>query len=265
MEGSPLETALQCFTAVARHHGIDLSADRIKHDYALKPDDDFTRLLPKIARSSGMRSRKLQVGWKELQRLGEAYPVIARLANGNSVVLLGVHEDKVGVLDPLADRLAVLRLDEASFCKRWNGELWLLRRTFALADESRPFGFAWFIPEVVRNGGTFRDIAVAAVMLQVLALALPIFVQITVDKVLVHQAYMTLYVLIAGVGAAVLFDAVFNYLRRILLVYASARIDVRTSMRTFERLLSLPIDFFERASAGSSPSTCSRSRKSANF
>ena len=250
MEGSSLETALQCFTAVARHHGIDLSVDRIKHDYALKPDDDFTKVLPKIARNSGMRSRKLQVGWKELQRLGEAYPVIARLANGNSVVVLGFHEDKVGVLDPLADRLAVLRLDQATFCKKWNGELLLLRRTFALADEGRAFGFTWFIPEVVRNGSTFRDIAIAAVMLQVLALALPIFIQITVDKVLVHQAYMTLYVLVAGVGAAVLFDAVFNYLRRILLVYASARIDVRTSIRTFERLLSLPIDFFERSSAG---------------
>jgi subfamily B ATP-binding cassette protein HlyB/CyaB len=250
METASPETALQCLVAVARHHGIDLSADRIKHDYALKPDDDITRLLPKIARSSGMRSRKLQVGWKDLQRLGEAYPAIARLANGNSVILLGFHEDKVGVLDPLADRLAVLHLDEATFCKKWNGELLLLRRTFALADESRPFGFAWFIPEVVRNGATFRDIAVAAVMLQVLALALPIFIQITVDKVLVHQAYTTLYVLAAGVSAAVLFDAVFNYLRRILLVYASARIDVRTSIRTFERLLSLPIDFFERASAG---------------
>src|SRR5215475_7411946 len=250
MEAASPETALQCLVAVARHHGIDLSADRIKHDYALKPDDDITRLLPKIARTSGMRSRKLQVGWKDLQRLGEAYPAIARLANGNSVVLLGFHEDQVGVLDPLADRLAVLRLDQATFCKKWNGELLLLRRTFALADESRPFGFTWFIPEVVRNGSTFRDIAIAAVMLQVLALALPIFIQITVDKVLVHQAYTTLYVLAAGVGAAVLFDAIFNYLRRILLVYASARIDVRTSIRTFERLLSLPIDFFERASAG---------------
>src|SRR5262245_34983132 len=78
MEGSSLETALQCLVAIARHHGIDLSADRIKHDYALKPNDDITRLLPKIARSSGMRSRKLQVGWKDLQRLGEAYPAIAR-------------------------------------------------------------------------------------------------------------------------------------------------------------------------------------------
>src|SRR5215471_2800756 len=250
MEASALDTALQCFVAVARHHGIDLSADRIKHDYALKPDDEFTRLLPKIARNSGMRSKNLQLRWKDLPRLGEAYPAIARLKNGNSVILLGYHEDKVGVLDPLADRLAVLRLDEATFCKRWIGELWLLRRDVALADETRPFGFAWFIPEVVRNGATFRDIAVAAVVLQLLALAVPIFIQIVVDKVLVHHSYTTLYVLAAGVGAAVAFDAVFNYLRRILLVYASARIDVRTSMRTFERLLALPIDFFERASAG---------------
>jgi ATP-binding cassette subfamily B protein len=250
MEGSAPETALQCFVAVARHHGIDLSPDRIKHDYALQAGDNITRLLPKIARKCGMRTRELKVCWEDLPRLGEAYPAIARLANGNSVVLLGIQDDTVGVLDPLADRLAVLRLDQATFCKKWNGELLLLRRTFALADESRPFGFTWFIPEILRNGGSFRDIAIASIMLQVLALALPIFIQITVDKVLVHQAYTTLYVLAAGVSVAVLFDAVFNFLRRILLVYASARIDVRTSTRTFERLLSLPIDFFERSSAG---------------
>src|SRR4051794_5196394 len=133
MEGAALETALQCLVAVARHHGIDLSIDRIKHDYALKPDDDIARLLPNIARGCGLRTRKRQIGWDDLARLGEAYPAIARLANGNSVILLGFSEDKVGVLDPLADRMAVLRLDRATFCKNWNGELLLLRRTFTLA------------------------------------------------------------------------------------------------------------------------------------
>jgi ABC-type bacteriocin/lantibiotic exporter with double-glycine peptidase domain len=73
-------------------------------------------------------------------------------------------------------------------------------RSYKFSDESRPFGFAWFLLEILRNGATFRDIIVAAIMLQVLALALPIFIQITVDKVLVHQAYMTPYVLDAGVG-----------------------------------------------------------------
>jgi hypothetical protein len=59
------------------------------------------------------------------------------------------------------------------------------------------FGFAWFITEILRNSATFRDIVVAALALQVLALVLPIFIQITIDKVLVHQAYTTLYVLAA--------------------------------------------------------------------
>jgi hypothetical protein len=154
------------------------------------------------------------------------------------------------VAAPMAKEPQVLSLDKTTFCKGWNGEALLLRRNYKFTDETRPFGFAWFIPEILRNGATFRDIIVAAIMLQVLALALPIFMQITVDKVLVHQAYTTLYVLVAGVGLAILFDAAFNYLRRSLPVYASARIDVRTSTRTFERLLSLSIDFFERVSAG---------------
>src|SRR5262245_10020584 len=202
---SSVYTALQCFVAVARHHGVDLSVDRIKHDYAFKPSDDIGRLLPLIARKSGLHSRNLRLAWKDLTRLGEAYPAIARLSNGNSIILLGVRDNVVGVLDPLADRAAVMRLDEATFRKNWTGEVLLLRRNYALTDENRPFGFAWFIPEIIRNGSTFRDIAVAAVMLQVLALAIPIFVQITLDRVLVHQAYTTLYVLAAGVTAAVVF------------------------------------------------------------
>ncbi len=250
MDMTPLDTALQCFVAVARHHGLDLPVDRIKHDYPFNPNDEIGTLLPSIARNYGFRTKVLRIAWNDLKNLGDALPAIARLSNGNSVIVVGFRGKSVGVLDPLADRPAVLTLDEATFCKQWRGDLLLLRRNYALTDESRPFGFTWFIPEIVRNAATFRDIAIAAIMLQVLALAVPIFVQITIDKVLVHQAYATLYVLVAGVSVAVLFEAVFNYLRRILLVYASARIDVRTSTRAFERLLALPIGFFERVAAG---------------
>ena len=250
VDTTPLDTALNCFVAVARRHGLDLSTERIKHDYALMPGEGSPSLLPRIARRYGFRAKVLRVTWCDLRRLGEAFPVIARLTNQNSVIILGFREEEICILDPLADRPAMIPLDEATFCNKWSGRVLLLRRNYALSDESRPFGFAWFIPEILRNAATFRDIAVAAIALQILALAVPIFVQITIDKVLVHQAYATLYVLVAGVGAAIFFDAVFNYFRRILLVYASARIDVRTSTRAFERLLALPIGFFESNSAG---------------
>jgi ATP-binding cassette subfamily B protein len=245
-----MDLALECFVAVARYRGVDLSVDRLKHDFALAENDSIDHLLPSVARKSGFRAKTLKLKWRDLGRLGEAYPFIIRLADGRRVIAVGMRDEKLGIVDPTTKQPEVVAFDKKTLCQNWNGEALLLRRNYSFADETRPFGFAWFIPEILRNSAAFRDIVVAALMLQVLALALPIFIQITVDKVLVHQAYTTLYVLVAGVSLAILFDAAFNYLRRSLLVYASARIDVRTSTRTFERLLSLSIDFFERASAG---------------
>jgi subfamily B ATP-binding cassette protein HlyB/CyaB len=245
-----MDSALECLVAVARYHGVDMSIDRLKHDFALAENDPIERLLPSIARKIGFRAKALKLKWRDLGRLGEAYPIIVRLADGKRVIAVGMRDEKLGIVDPTSKQPEVTTFDKEMFCRNWKGEALLLRRNYAFADETRPFGFAWFLPEILRNAGSFRDIVIAAIMLQVLALALPIFIQITIDKVLVHQAYTTLYVLAAGVSLAVVFDAAFNYLRRSLLVYTSARIDVRTSTRTFERLLSLSIDFFERVSAG---------------
>src|SRR5690349_20192637 len=135
MDPAALETALQCFVAVARHHGIDLSADRIRHDYAFKPGDEIGKLLPAIARKAGLRAKSLKIAWNDLEKLGEAYPVIARLSNGNSIVIVGFCDEAVGVIDPLADRPGMLHLTQDMFCKKWQGEVLLLRRNHALADE----------------------------------------------------------------------------------------------------------------------------------
>jgi len=94
------------------------------------------------------------------------------------------------------------------------------------------------------------DVAIAALLLYALGLATPIFFQLIIDKVLVHQSYATLTVLAIGVGVALLFEAVFVFLRRYLLIYATNRIDIRVATRTFRHLLDLPITFFEQASAG---------------
>jgi hypothetical protein len=46
----PLSTALQCFFAVARHHGVDLSIERLIHNYALSKSERTTPILLEIAR-----------------------------------------------------------------------------------------------------------------------------------------------------------------------------------------------------------------------
>jgi subfamily B ATP-binding cassette protein HlyB/CyaB len=248
----PLQTALQCFAAVARHHGVDLAIERLTHDHALTGAEDPIATVLAVAQANGFRAKSAELAWDDLTRLADAYPALAFLENGNCVIVAGFRaaSNDLAVIDPLADRPGFIFLDKPAFAGRWRGRVVLLKRVRRLTDQDQPFGFRWFVPEMLRQGTLFRDIAVAAIALQVVALALPIFIQIVLDKVLVHQAYATLYVLAVGIVIALAFEAVFGFLRRYLLLYASNKIDIRVSARTFERLVSLPIDFFERASAG---------------
>ncbi len=91
---------------------------------------------------------------------------------------------------------------------------------------------------------------VCALLLYALGLALPIFFQLVIDKVLVHESFTTLYVLAAGATAALAFEAIFGFLRRYLLLYATNKVDIRVATKTFGHLLGLPVTFFEHISAG---------------
>lgn len=247
-------TNLQCLALAARHHGIDLSPERLMHDYAVGEEPVTTRQLLRMAKDAGLKAKNAQLTWPALFQLGGAYPLLAELENGNWVIVAdaaGEGEDaRVKVLDPLAKRPEFLILSQEQFTRSWRGNVILVKRNFRLSDTDQPFGFRWFLPEIVRQRSLLRDVAIAAIVLYGLGLATPIFFQLVIDKVLVHQSYSTLVVLTIGIGIALIFDALFTFLRRYLLLYATNKIDIRVATRTFGHLLNLPIALFEQASAG---------------
>lgn len=248
-------TALECLSSVARHHGLDLAPDRLRHQYAIGDTTVSQVLLLRMAMDCGLRARSTRLRWDALLRLGEAYPALAQLANGNWVAVLGADklpngEDAVQVFDPLAEQPEPLVIAKAVFCRHWRGDVLLIKKNRALSAASRPFGFRWFIPELFRERRLFADVAVAAFLLYGLGLIIPIFFQLVIDKVLVHESFTTLYVLAAGAAVALVFDSLFGFLRRYLLLYSTNKIDIRIATRTFGHLLGLPIAFFEKISAG---------------
>ncbi|MBB3545598.1 ABC transporter transmembrane domain-containing protein, partial [Rhizobium sp. BK399] len=249
-----LHTNLHCLALVARHHGVDLSPERLQHDYAVDERPVEMRQLLRMAKDAGLRARQISLSWTSLVQLGEAFPVLAELENGNWVVIagpaMGEEEAKIRVLDPLAERPDFILLNEEQFTRSWRGSVVMMKRNFSINDADQPFGFRWFIPEIIKQRSFFRDVALAAIVLYGLGLMTPIFFQLVIDKVLVHQSYATLTVLTIGIGIALVFDAAFSFLRRYLLLYATNRIDIRIATRTFGHLLNLPIALFEQASAG---------------
>ena len=210
-------------------------------------------MLLRIASDIGLKAKLEKLSWQGLLAQGGAFPLVARLVNGSAVIVVGVRAQgggRVAVLDPLADRAEVALLERTQFCDRWDGDVVFLKRRHSLADPNQPFGLRWFIPEILKQKAAFRDIAIAALAMHFLALASPIFFQLVIDKVLVHQSASTLWALGVGVVLALSFDSVFGFLRQLLTLAATNKIDMRLTRRTFGPLLSLPIDYFETATAG---------------
>jgi len=246
-------SAIQCLTAIAQHHGIQVNPERIIHDNALADEEPSPSMLLRIATEIGLKAKFDKLSWDALFAQGGVFPILARLKDGHSVIIVGAraeHGDRIAVLDPLAEVGGVELITREQFFDRWEGDVVFLKRQHSIADPNQPFGLRWFIPEILKQKTAFRDIAIAAIMLHILALASPIFFQLVIDKVLVHQSASTLWVLAVGIVIALIFDAIFGFLRQYLALSATNKIDMRLTRRTFGHLLSLPIDYFETTTAG---------------
>ena len=251
-------TSLVCLSLVARHHGVDISADRLIHEYSLEHKEPDLRRILRIAKDNKLKAKSTKLSWKDLHRMGEANPIIAKLQNGNYVIFVGAREievdgkveKQVAVFDPLADRHDFIFLKKEELLKSWNGDVILIKKHFGLMDQNQPFSLRWFIPEIFKQATSFTDVAVAVVFMHLIALVTPLFFQIVIDKVLVNQAVQTLTVVTIGIVIALAFDGVLNFMRGYLLLHATSKIDVRVSTRTFQHLLRLPITFFDHMTAG---------------
>lgn len=73
---------------------------------------------------------------------------------------------------------------------------------------------------------------------------------IVLDRVLVNHSYSTLNVLVGGILLMLVFETVLSYLRRILTQVATTRIDGRLNLYIMEKLLKLPMDYFENNPTG---------------
>ena len=250
----PRPTSLICLAALLNFHGRNVEPASLMRDYGLGSQELDTGLITRIAQDHGFRLRTLRCNWRRLGRLGEALPVLARLKNGRMVALLQIEGERAAaravVHDPLATGDPRLEVPRADFMRAYAGTVILLRPEAQAPDQEERFGLRWFLPEILRQRSLIRDVTIAAIVLQVLALASPIFFQLVVDKVLVHESPATLVVLLVGVGVAILFDGLFRYLRQYLLLFATNRIDVRLARKTFAKLVSLGLGFFERHTAG---------------
>ena len=248
---APQLTALRCAFLIAAHHGVHLAPDGLPKIV----EGDMTASLRAALEAAGMRTRIMpRCTWRKAASLGQAYPALALMKDGRWLVLVqaapATDDGAAAVLDPRREHDGVHLIPCARFMEEWSGTLLLTRRAPRLTEENQPFGLRWFIPELLRHRSLFYGVAAAAVVANLIGFAIPMLLQVLIDRVITHEAWNTLYVVVAIFILLAVFDASFGYVRQRLMLLAGGKVDARLGSRAFGHLLSLPLNVFETTAAG---------------
>jgi ATP-binding cassette, subfamily B, bacterial HlyB/CyaB len=112
------------------------------------------------------------------------------------------------------------------------------------------FGFRWFVPELLKHRAVWREVLGGSLVLQLLALGLPLFTQTIIDKVVVHRTESTLVALAIGMAVFMLFTALLSWVRQYLILHTGNRVDAVLGAAVFRHLMRLPVAYFQHRPTG---------------
>jgi ATP-binding cassette, subfamily B, bacterial HlyB/CyaB len=188
-------------------------------------------------------------------------PILVRISpkDGDPAVswalVLNADEQRVWMLDRAATK--PLAVEVAELRSRYRGRaLAMYPAVPAAADadavemRSGRFGLCWFLPELLKHRKIWREVLLASLVLQLMALAIPLFTQAIIDKVVVHRTQSTLVALAIGMAVFLVFTGVLTWVRQYLVLHTGQRIDAVLGSHVFEHLFKLPPLYFQHRPTG---------------
>ncbi|MEO5809618.1 MAG: ABC transporter transmembrane domain-containing protein, partial [Sphingomicrobium sp.] len=238
-----VDPVLDCLAFLARQSDrpsspVLLRAGLALSDKGLLPFHQIEPALDQVGMRGESVNRKLR-GWR-LQQL----PAILELSDERAAVLLELRDADAliftpGVAEPMWVSLAELE------------PAYLGRAVVVEADPTkerageRPWDKArrthWFWSEVWKARREFWPVLLAALVVNLLALASPLFTMNVYDRVIPNKAVPTLWVLALGVGLAITFDFILRVARAQLIDEIGRRLDAKYSQKLFEKVMNLPM------------------------
>jgi subfamily B ATP-binding cassette protein HlyB/CyaB len=228
-----------------RFHSVSTDPAQVQHRFG--PEIRVPEML-RCAKELGLKARATKSRWERLA--ATALPAIGVLRDGGFLLLAKASDEKILVQNPLQPRPALMTRAELEAV--WTGEIVLMTRRASLVDLSRRFDVTWFLGAISKYRHILYEVLVASFFLQLFALVSPLFFQVVIDKVLVHRSLETLDVLVIGLVAVSLFEAILGTLRTYVFSHTTNRIDVELGARLFRHLLALPLAYFQARRVGDS-------------
>ncbi|MBF0875480.1 peptidase domain-containing ABC transporter [Gluconobacter cerevisiae] len=237
--------------AAARYHGLELDI----RDFAAEPGEDTPSpaTLARWLNEQGAVAKGMRLRWRYLIKIRNAPPVVLMFKDGSAGLMVRADAEKgvVWLRDPMGgEGDAPVPVDELRLMQVWTGDVLLVKRRRDESEADAKFDLLWFSKMVLREKKVMRDIAFASLVLSILQIFPALIVMQVVDRVVNYHSMATLISLSGFVIILSFYEILLTYARRELSLILSTRLDARISLHAFNRLLALPLEFYEREQTG---------------
>ncbi|MBP8924638.1 MAG: peptidase domain-containing ABC transporter [Pseudomonadales bacterium] len=179
----------------------------------------------------------------------------ADAASSALALLLNADEERVVLLERGVEAPAMVQMHDlqqryrGAACACWP-QLSEAHDPDGIERNDSRFGLRWFVPELLRHKRVWRDVLAGSLALQLMALTLPLFTQVIIDKVVVHRTHSTLIALGIAMAVFLVFNGLLSWVRQYLILHTGQRIDAMLAARVFDKLFRLPLGYFQRRPTG---------------
>lgn len=236
---------LDCLVELTRIHGRPSTRAALVSGLPLEKGVLTPSLFARAAGRAGLSARLLK---RPLDRIDDVLlPAVLLLANDEACVLLGWSEDgsTARVLFPETGQ-GTVALSREQLAARYRGVAIFARPHFRFDTRTPQVGEVklrhWFWGTLADQWPVYRDVLGAALLINLIALVMPLFTMNVYDRVVPNRAFETLWVLALGVMLMIGVDMVLRALRGYFIDLASARIDLQLSATIMERVLGVRME-----------------------
>ena len=236
---------LDCLVELSRVHGRPATRAALTAGLPLERGALTPSLFARAASRAGLSARVVR---RPLERIDAALlPAVLLLAGDEACVLLGWDEsgDNARLLFPETGQGSVL-LSRDELLRRYAGVAIFARPHFRFDQRTPEIGEVrlrhWFWGALAEQWPVYRDVLGAALLINIIALAMPLFTMNVYDRVIPNRAIETLWVLALGVILLFAVDLMLRLLRGYFIDLASARIDMQLSARIMDRVLGVRME-----------------------
>lgn len=235
-----VDPLLGCLIVMTKYYQRPMSAQALTAGLPLVNKRLTPQLFIRAAQRADLSAQLNQVEFKKINKL--VLPAIAVLKDGRACVITEFSGKNAKVIFPETG-VGVTEIERKHLSEKYSGYIYYIKPNYRFSQRSEETFKKptknWFWSIFLKAWPIYGEVLVASALVNLFAIAMPLFIMNVYDRVVPNYAIETMWVLASGITIVFMFDFMLKTLRSYFIDIAGKHIDVRLSSIIFQQILGI--------------------------